>query len=117
MIQPPKTRSAPQLSTQRVPPAVPVSQAREHVAADGDATRWGSPHGRLSGAFWVVRERPDGAGTDLVSEEEDGPCAVGLGMSTSLAELASRSGLRLPLLMVLTLLPFRRSDATASHRE
>lgn len=67
----------------------------------------------------MVRERADGAGTDLVSEDENGPCAVGVGMSSSLAELARRTGRSLPLLMVLTLLPFkarRGARAAAASR-
>ena len=60
--------------------------------AGGDAASWGDAARRLHGRFWVLRERGDGAGTDLVSDAEDGPCAVGLGMTSSIASLLTRQG-------------------------
>jgi hypothetical protein len=66
---------------------------------------WGDKKYRISGNFWIVEMRNDGA--VMASMDNSGMVCLVLGIAEPIVALLQRSGVRLPHPVALTLLPFK----------
>jgi len=83
----------------------PLDRVREAVNSR-EVARWGSQDARITGDFWVVEQRDDGA--VLVSTSQCGLTCVALGIADSITKVLPPTSWENPVCVHLTLIPFQR---------
>jgi hypothetical protein len=76
------------------------------ASLDREVARWGDENSRITGDFWVVEQRDDGA--VLVSRTQQGLVCLGLGIADSICKVLPPTSYANPVCVHLTLLPFKR---------
>lgn len=83
----------------------PLERLREAVNSR-EVAKWGNQDARITGDFWVVEQRDDGA--VLVSTSESGLVCLALGIGDSITKVLPPTSFENPACVNLTLIPFQR---------
>ena len=83
----------------------PLDRLREAIN-NREVAKWGDQDARITGDFWVVEQRDDGA--VLVSTSESGLVCVALGIADSITKVLPLTSYENPVCVHLTLIPFQR---------